>query len=147
MAPWGPAPAEWLAAVLDVAAGIPSHETWGRVWAGLQPARLQQALAAWRKALTARHQALVARDGHPLRRSLDSAEGHGPMPGVQAGAAAQEVGLAPGPGDAHPPEMTARPAWLRRLQRTGAVVPLEALGWQVASARQMQAHGAASVLR
>ncbi|HEX9868559.1 MAG TPA: transposase family protein [Candidatus Tectomicrobia bacterium] len=44
IAHWGQAKAEWLAEFLDLTQGIPSHEAFGRGFAVLDPASLQQAL-------------------------------------------------------------------------------------------------------
>ena len=143
---WGHAKAEWLAAFLDLASGIPSHDPFGRVLAVLDPASLQPAFASWMKALADLHQDIVALDGKTLRRSLDSTDGKGPIHGVHAWASAHEVVLAPFKVDAKTNEMTALPAWLRRLNLTGAVVTIEARGCQGAIARQIQAQGADDVL-
>jgi hypothetical protein len=146
IAHWGHATAEWLAAVLDLSAGMPSHATCGRVLAVLDPARLQQAFAAWMQALAARHQDIVALDGKTLRRSLDRADGQGPLHIVQAWASAPAVGLAPFTVDATTTALTALPAWRRRRHLTGALVTIAAMGGQGESARQSQEPGADDVL-
>jgi hypothetical protein len=143
---WGHAKAEWLAEFLDLASGIPSHETCGRVLAVLDPASLQPAVASWMKALADLPQDIVARAGKTLRRSLDSTDGKGPIHGVHAWASAHEGVLAPFKVDATTNEMTALPALLRMRNLTGAVVTIEARGCQGAIARQIQAQGADDVL-
>ena len=50
---WGHAHHPWLAEFLDLHHGIPSHDTFGRVFALLDPSRLQQAFTAWMSALAA----------------------------------------------------------------------------------------------
>lgn len=139
---WGHAKAEWLAEFLALAAGMPSHDTCGRVFAVLDPASLQQAFVSWMHALADRPQDIVALAGKTLRRSLDSADGNGPIHVVHAWASAHEVVLAQFKVDANTNEMTALPAWLRRLNLTGTVVTLDAMGGQGAIARQIQAQGA-----
>jgi DDE_Tnp_1-associated/Bacterial extracellular solute-binding protein len=145
IAPWGHAKAEWRAEFLDLPQGMPSPETCGRVFAGLAPESLQQAVVSWMKALAALRQGLVALAGNTIRRSLDSADGTGPMHVGPAWAAANAVVLAQGNVDAKTNEITARPEWLRRLHLAGAVVTLAAMGCQGEIARQMQEHGADSV--
>jgi hypothetical protein len=98
------------------------------------------------QALADRSQAIVAREGKPSRRSLDRADGQGPIHGVKAWASAHELGLAPCNGDAKTHAIPALPAWLRRRNRAGAVVTSEAMGCQVEIARQIQAQGADDVL-
>jgi predicted transposase YbfD/YdcC len=143
---WGHAKAEWLAAFLDLASGMPSHDTVGRVFAVLDPGSRQQAFAAWMKALAARHQDIVALVGNTLRRSLHSADGHGPIHVVKAWASAHEVGLAQFKVGANTNAMTALPALRRMLHLTGAVVTIDAMGCQGESARPLQEPGADDVL-
>src|SRR4029450_6246677 len=138
---WGHAKAEWLAEFLDLASGIPSHDTFGRVFAVLDPASLQQAFASWMKALADLHQDIVALDGKTRRRSLDSADGKGPIHVVKAWASANEVVLAQFKVDAKTNEITALPALLRMLNLTGAVVTIDAMGCQVEIGRRVQAQG------
>jgi predicted transposase YbfD/YdcC len=144
--PWGHAKAQGLAEFLDLTAGIPSHDTFGRVFAVLDPASLQQAFAAWMNALAERHQDIVALDGKTLRRSLDSADGKGPIHVVNAWASANEVVLAQFKVDAKTNEITALPELLRMLNLTGAIVTIDAMGCQVEIARQIAEQGADYVL-
>jgi hypothetical protein len=146
IAHWGQAKAAWLAESLDRPQGIPSPETCGRVFAVLDPESLQQAFVRWMKALADLSQEIVALDGNTLRRSLDRADGQGPIHVVNAWASAHELVLAPCKVDAKTNEITALPEWLRMLTRAGAVVTIEAMGCQVEIARQMQAQGADDVL-
>lgn len=88
----GHAKALWLAACLDLTQGMPSPETFGRWFALRDSSRLQPALAAWMQALVDRRPAIVARDGPTLRRSLDRADGPGPMHSMPAWSAANALG-------------------------------------------------------
>ena len=146
IAHWGQAKAAWRAEFLDLPPGIPSHDTFGRVFAVLAPASLQPAFVAWMKALADLSQDIVARAGKTIRRSLDRADGQGPMPVVNAWASAHELVLAQFKVDAKTNAITARPTWLRMRNLTGAVVTIEAMGCQVAIARPIQAQGADYVL-
>ena len=89
---------------------------------------------------------IVALDGKTLRRSLDRADGKGPIHVVNAWASANELVLAQFKVDAKTNEITALPAWLRMLNLAGAVVTIDAMGCQVEIARQIQAQGADYVL-
>jgi hypothetical protein len=133
IAPWGQAQAAWRAEFLDLTHGIPSPDTVGRVFAGLDPERLPQAFVAWMQALADVSQGIVALEGQPIRRSLDRAEGQGPMHVVNAWASANEGGLAPCTVDSKTNELTALPALRRMLQLAGAVGTLDALGCQMVS--------------
>src|SRR4029077_13714925 len=48
---WGKAKAAWLTEFLDLAHGLPSHDTFGRVFAVLDPTSLHQAFVSWMQAL------------------------------------------------------------------------------------------------
>jgi hypothetical protein len=63
IASWGHAKAAWLAEFLDLTHGIPSHDTFGRVFAVLDPTSLQEAFVAWMQALADLSQDIVALDG------------------------------------------------------------------------------------
>jgi predicted transposase YbfD/YdcC len=146
IAHWGQAKASWLAEFLALTQGLPSHDTFGRVFAGLDPESLQQAFVRWMNALADRSQESVARDGKTMRRSLDRAAGKGPIHVVNAWASANELVLAQCKVDATTNEITALPELLRMLNLAGAVVTIDAMGCQVEIARQIQAQGADYVL-
>jgi len=146
IAHWGQAKAAWLAEFLDLPQGIPSHDTFGRVFAVLDPESLQQAFVRWMNALADLSQEIVALDGKTIRRSLDRADGKGPIHVVNAWASAHELVLAQFKVDAKTNEITALPEWLRMLNLAGAVVTIDAMGCQVEIARQIQAQGADYVL-
>src|SRR5499426_4438460 len=143
---WGQAHHQWLAEFLDLTHGIPSHDTFGRVFALLEPSSLQQALASWMQALADLRQDMVALDGKTLRRSLDRADGKGPIHIVNAWSSANALVLAQFKVDAKTNEITALPALLRMLNLTGAVVTIDAMGCQVEIARQIQEQGAEYML-
>jgi DDE family transposase len=145
-APWGTAKADWLAEFLALAHGRPSPDTCGRVFAVRDPASLHQAFVSWMQALADLRQGLVALEGKTLRRSLDRAEGTGPLHVVHAWASAKAVVLAQGNVDATSNESTARPELLGMLNLAGAVVTIDAMGGQGERARQRQEQAADSVL-
>jgi predicted transposase YbfD/YdcC len=112
----------------------------------LDPESLQQAFIAWMNALADLSQDIVALDGKTIRRSLDRADGKGPIHVVNAWASANEIVLAQFKVDAKTNEITALPQLLRLLNLAGAVVTIDAMGCQVEVARQIQAQGADYVL-
>ena len=146
VAHWGQAKAAWLAEFLDLTQGVPSHDTFGRVFAVLDPESLQQAFVSWMNALADLSHDVVALDGKTVRRSLDRADGKGPIHVVKAWASAHELVLAQFKVDAKTNEITALPELLRMLNLTGAVVTIDAMGCQVEIARQIQVQGADYVL-
>jgi DDE_Tnp_1-associated len=143
--PWGAARTVWLSQLLQRPHGIPSPETFGRVFCRFHPARLPQAFVSWRSALAALGEEIMARDGKTIRRALARADGKGPMHGVSAWASRHELGLAQCQVDAKSHELTARPALLSMRTLEGRVVTLAARGCHVESAGQMIDHGAEEV--
>ena len=65
----------WLESFLDVPNGIPSHDTFGRVFARIDPAQFQQGFMAWVQAIQQIHGDLIAIDGKTHRRTHDHATG------------------------------------------------------------------------
>src|SRR5215510_2839844 len=106
---WGQAHHQWLAEFLDLTHGIPSHDTFGRVFALLEPTKLPQAFLAWMSALAQLAEEVIALDGKTIRRSLDRADGTGAIHGVSAWASLNELVLAQFKVDDKSNEITALP--------------------------------------
>lgn len=63
---------EWLKRFLVLPNGIPSHDTFGRVFARLDPEKFAQCFTSWVKAVSQLTQGqVIAIDGKTLRRSHD----------------------------------------------------------------------------
>jgi predicted transposase YbfD/YdcC len=127
--------------------GIPSHDTFGRVFAALDPAAFEACFLAWVQA-TVRATAgqVVAIDGKTLRRSHDRAAGKGPLHLVSAWAAANHVVLGQVAVDEKSNEITAIPALLQVLALSGCIVTIDAMGCQKEIARTIRARAADYVL-
>jgi hypothetical protein len=82
-------------------------------------------------------QEIIAVDGTTIRRSLDQADGTGPMHGVSAWASRHELVLAQCKVDAKSNASTALPERLALLNLEGSVVTIDAMGCQVEIARQI----------
>jgi predicted transposase YbfD/YdcC len=143
---WGHAHHQWLAEFLDLQQGIPSHDTFGRVFALLDPTRLQQAFTAWMSALADLAEEVMALDGKTIRRSWDRADGKGAIHVVSAWASTNELVLAQVKVDDKSHEITALPELLALLNLKGSVVTIDAMGCQVEIARQIIDQGGAYVL-
>jgi hypothetical protein len=146
LAPGGEARKAWRSPFLQRPHGIPSPETCGRVLCRLHPASLPQACVSWMSALAALGEAIMARDGKPMRRSLARADGTGPMHVVRAWASRNELVLAQFKVDAKSNEITALPELLSMLTLEGHVVTIDAMGCQVEIAGQIIDQGADYVL-
>ena len=65
----------WLRTFLELPHGIPSHDTFNRLFAALDPQRFLEAFMRWTQSLrTALAGEVVAIDGKALRRALDAGE-------------------------------------------------------------------------
>ena len=85
---FGNAKQAWFARLLALPNGIPSHETFGRVFALIAPAQFQACFLSWVRAVAAVIGGEgVAIDGKTLRRSHDRRAGNPAIPMVSAWAA------------------------------------------------------------
>jgi len=131
---------EWLRGFLALPNGIPSHDTFERVFNRLQPQAFQACFRAWVRAISAalgiKH---VAIDGKTLRGS-GSAQ-LGPLHLVSAWATAQRLSLGQVAVDAKSNEITAIPILLDLLDLKGALVTIDAMGCQKEIAAKIVAGG------
>ncbi len=69
---WGNAKRTWLEKFLELPNGIPSHDTFGRVFARMDPKQFQKCFLQWIRAVAKRvHRQIISIDGKKLRRSHD----------------------------------------------------------------------------
>ena len=147
VAEFGRSKEPWLRTFLALPNGIPSHDTFGRVFAALDPAAFEAAFLGWVRALaTVTVGEVVAIDGKTLRRSHDRATGHGPLHLVSAWASANRLVLGQLAVDAKSNEITAIPALLDALALAGCVVTIDAMGCQREIAAKILAREADYVL-
>jgi hypothetical protein len=79
----------WLRRFLTLENGIPSHDTFGRVFSLLQPQAFEQCFRAWAASIrTVIPGEIIAIDGKTLRRSHDRAKGLAALHLVSAWASA-----------------------------------------------------------
>ena len=122
---------EWLSRFLDLSQGIPSHDTFGRVFAALDPVAFQKCLLAWVQRLHDLTQGqVIAIDGKVAREAMARAGDQGPMTLVSAWATANHICLGQVAGETGSNELGALPKLLNLLDLDGAIVTLDALGCQ-----------------
>lgn len=138
---------EWLKRFLSLPNGIPSHDTFGRVFALLDPAKFAQCFTSWVKAVSQLTQGqVIAIDGKTLRRSQDRANGKSAIHMVSAWASANHLVLGQLKVDDKSNEITAIPELLEVLELSGSIVTIDAMGCQKDIARQIVEQGADYVL-
>lgn len=131
---------DWLRQFLELPHGVPSHDTFGRVFARLSAEAFQQQFAEWIQAVFERsHGEVIAIDGKRLRRSYDTASNQAAIHMVSAWAQANRVVLGQVKTDSKSNEITAIPNLLKLLDIQGCIVTIDAMGCQRAMAAQITA--------
>jgi len=147
IAAFGEAKEKWLKSFLDLPHGIPSHDTFNRVFAALDPQQFQACFVSWMKAVAQVLPAqVIAIDGKTVRGSHDRANGKAAIHMVSAWASANRLVLAQVKVDDKSNEITAIPELLRALALGGCIVTIDAMGCQRAIAQQILDQGGDYVL-
>jgi predicted transposase YbfD/YdcC len=118
----------WLRQFLELPSGIPSHDTFGRVFARLKPGQFQQCFLMWVRAVAdVTGNEIVPIDGKKLRRSHNRSSGQRAIELVSAWARANRLmlGQVKVSGDSN--EITAVPQLLQLLELKGCIVTVDAL--------------------
>jgi predicted transposase YbfD/YdcC len=121
----------WLKTFLKLPKGIPSHDTFGRVFAKIKPEEFQKRFIIWVQAvekLTAGQ--VIAVDGKKLRRSHDQEAGKAAIYMVSAWATQNQLVLGQTKVGEKSNEITAIPELLRLLDISGCIVTIDAIGTQ-----------------
>ncbi len=138
MALFGRAKREFLGPFLKLENGIPSHDTFSRVFRLLDPGVFHAWFLDFMGQFAQACQGVVALDGKTLRRSYDRAEGSSPLHLVSAWAAEQRLSLGQPAVDGKSNEITAVPKLLELLSLAGTVVTADAIFIPL---RGLQGHG------
>jgi predicted transposase YbfD/YdcC len=138
---------QWLKQFLQLPHGIPSHDTFGRVFALLDAEQFQACFVEWVSAISDVFQGqVVAVDGKTLRRSHDKAIGKQAIQMVSAWAAENRLVLGQVKVDDQSNEITAIPELLALLEVSGCIVTIDAIGCQKKIARAIVNRNADYVL-
>ena len=164
---------DWLKTFLTLPHGVPSHDTFGRVFARLDPRAFERRLVAWIEELVRRTGSRLIRiDGKTARRSGDARSGDarsgdarsgdarsgdarsGDAPSapaalhlVNAWCSANRIVLGQVAAGDKSNEIAAIPELLDLLSLDGAVVTIDAIGTQKAIAERIRAGGGDYLLR
>ena len=137
----------WLGKMLELPNGIPSHDTFGRVFAELDAEQFERCFTEWALAVSEVLQGeVVAIDGKTVRRSHDRYIGRDAIHMVSAWACASGVTLGQTGVDNRSNEIMAIPQLLEMLQVNGCIVTIDAMGCQKEIASKILEEGADYVL-
>jgi predicted transposase YbfD/YdcC len=147
IAEFGRTKADWFASFLELPNGIPSHDTFGRVFAQLDAQQFEACFADWMQAVAAvLPTQVIALDGKSVRRSHDRGAGKAALHLVSAWATANRLVLAQLAVEDKSNELTAFPRLLQQLALAGCLVTIDAMGCQTAIAEQVLEQEADDVL-
>lgn len=137
----------FLAQFLALPNGIPSHDTFGRVFAALDAQAFQAGFLRWVRAIwPSTSGEVIALDGKIVRGSHDRSSGKEAIHLVSAWASDARLILAQRTVESKSNEITAFPEVLRLLDVEGCTVTVDAMGCQKAIARQIVMQGGEYVL-
>jgi len=132
----------WLRTFLELGNGIPSHDTFRRVFMLIDPDAFEAGFAAWVGSLADRFEReVVAIDGKTVRRSFDHGREQSALHVVSAWASEQGLVLGQRCVDGKSNEITAVPELLDQLALENSIVTLDAMGCQTAIAEKILARG------
>ena len=147
METYGKSKQDWLETFLELPHGIPSHDTFGRIIATLEPQELHNSFLAWVDSLSHKlNVELIHIDGKTSKGSYDRNAKLKALHSVSAWSSEHHLMLGQQKVDSKSNEITAVPLLLNLLNLKGAVVTLDAMGTQVEIAKQIKQGGGDYVL-
>jgi predicted transposase YbfD/YdcC len=140
---YGYAKQQWLEEFLELPYGIPSDDTFRRVFERIDPSALEDSFTRWiQELIPSLDKQIVPIDGKCLRGSYDREGGLKALHLVTAWVAGQNLTLGQVKVEDHSNEITAIPALLELIDIKGAIITIDAMGTQteiVRLIRQKQA--------
>jgi predicted transposase YbfD/YdcC len=129
---FGKAKETWLRTILELPSGIPSHDTFWRVFSALDAEQFQACFLEWMAAVSDLTDGeIIALDGKQLRRSHDKSNKKAAIHMVSAWATSNRLVLGQVKVDEKSNEIKAIPELLERLDLRGCLVTIDAMGCQV----------------
>ena len=141
---FGQAKKSWLGSFLKLPNGIPSHDTFARVFRLIDTQALEKSCHAWLQSVAGQVQGVVAIDGKSVRGARDGKK-H-PLHIVSAWASESSMLLGQVRTAEKSNEITAIPELLKLLSLQGCIVTIDAMGCQKTIAQDIVDAGADYVL-
>ncbi len=136
---YGKAKEKWLSTFLELPHGIPSHDTFSRVFGRIDPEQFNRFFQRWIEHITAQLAIkLIHIDGKTLRGSYDRESQLKALHSVSAWASEHQLVLAQTRVDAKSNEITAIPQLLELLALEGTIITLDAMGTQTEITQQIK---------
>jgi len=130
---------EWLSRYIDLSHGIPSHDTFGRVFAQLDPREFEKSFLSWIRGVYQKTEGeVIAIDGKTLRGSRQPRRGQDPLHLVSAWASENRLLLGQVETDETSNEIEAVPRLLEILDLKGCIVTIDAMGCQTEIVERIQ---------
>src|SRR5579871_2150607 len=123
--------------LLDLPNGIPSHDTFGRVFGLIDPKQFEASFVQWVQGISKTVKGVVAIDGKTLRHSHDRGAGKQALHLVSAWSVENRLVLAQLATEQKSNEITAIPLVLKQLVLKGCIVTIDAMGTQIKIAEQI----------
>jgi len=144
---YGIAKQQWLEEFLELPHGIPSDDTFRRVFERIDPQVIENSFTRWvQELIPTLDKQIVSVDGKSLRGSYDREAGIKALHLVTAWAAQENLTLGQIKVEDHSNEITAIPALLELIDVSGAIVTIDAMGTQTEIVRLIRAKKADYVL-
>ena len=135
---FGKAKQDWFKTFLVLPNGIPSHDTFNRVFNRLDPDEFQRSFLSWIRAASELISGqVIAIDGKVLRRSHDHGVGKAAIDMVSAWATENHLVLGQVKVNEKSNEITAIPQLLKALEISGCIITIDAMGCQTEIAKEI----------
>lgn len=136
---FGQAKHKWFKSFLELPNGIPSHDTFRRVFTLMDPEQFKKCFLSWVQSISQITEGeVIAIDGKQLRRSHDKASGKKAIHMVSAWATKNHLVLGQEKVDEKSNEITAIPRLLEVLEISGCIITIDAMGCQKEIAKQIR---------
>ena len=128
----------WFKKILKLPNGIPSHDTFARVFAKLDPQQFQESFLSWVQSINKITEGeIVAIDGKTLRSSYNKKKKKRAIHMISAWADRARLVLGQRKVDEGSNEITAIPELIKVLELSGCIVTIDAIGCQKEIVKQI----------